>query len=219
MDTDMQNTTACIRVLIADDHPAVTQGLGLLLGPEGIHVCAEARSRAEAVVCADDCRPDLALVDLCLGDDDGLDLVADFRRRGLASLVYSMHEDGRHVQGAFAAGALGYVTKRELHRVLVEAIREAAAGRRFVSPRAALALADRAADTQAAFTVNQLSGQEREVYRLLGEGEGTSVIAAEMKISTRTVESYCARIMVKLGLETMRDLRRHAIDHFRNYIP
>jgi len=219
MDSDPVSGSASIRALIVDDHPAVRQGLGLLLGPEGITVCAEAGGRAEALARIEECRPDLVLVDLSLGEEDGLVLIADLDEHAVPTLVYSMYEDGRHVESAFAAGALGYVTKRELRQVLVQAIREVAAGRRFVSPKAALALADHIAEGQTEASHGELSNQERLVYRLLGEGESTSGIAAAMNISTRTVESYYSRILVKLGLDGMRELRRNAINHLRNRTP
>ena len=119
-----------------------------------------------------------------------------------------MHEDGRRVANAFSSGALGYVTIREVHGVLAEAIREVAEGRSFVSPRAAVALAKQAVSGPAGAAYEELSGQEKQVYRLLGEGESTKQIAAAMNISTRTVESYYARILVKLDLEGMNDLLR-----------
>lgn len=208
-----------ILLLVVDDHPAVCQGLALLLEPEGIEVCGEAAGLTESLACVDSRGPALALVDLSLGDEDGLSVVEELHARGVPSLVYSMYEDGRHVEGAFAAGALGYVTKREIRGVLVQAIREVAAGRRFVSPRAAVALASRIADGQADDGCVELSNQERQVYRLLGEGRGTGEIAAALAISARTVESYYARILVKLGLDGMRDLRRHAISYLRTHTP
>nr|WP_321464885.1 response regulator transcription factor [uncultured Desulfobulbus sp.] len=208
-------TSQAIRIVIADDHPAVCQGLQLLLEPEGITVCAQASGRDEALAQVKKHRPDLVLVDLSLGDDDGILLVRDLQKLSVPSLVYTMHEDAHHIEAAFAAGGKGYVTKREVHRILVQGIRETATGCRFVSPRAALSLADRVAERRAAPLLLELSGQEQNVYRLLGQGEGTSDIAREMKISARTVESYYARILVKLELQTMRDLRRHAIDHYQ----
>lgn len=198
------------RVLIVDDHPIVRKGLKLLLGPEGIQVCAEANSYAEAVARAHEHRPDLALVDLSLSSESGLPLIAELSKRGLPSLVYSMHEDGRSVQGALAAGALGYVTKREPHEVLISAIRAVAARRRFVSPRAALALAEQIAETGYNTPGGELSSQEREVYRMLGAGESTRTIAAAMNISHHTVETYYARIREKLNIDSMAELRRHA---------
>jgi DNA-binding NarL/FixJ family response regulator len=131
-----------IRVLLVDDHPAVRQGLALLLADEGFAVCGEAGSCADALTGLEKDRVDVAIVDLSLDGEDGAALVADLRRLGVPALVYSMHNDPRHVGGAFAAGALGYVTKREFHGVLVQAVREVAAGRRFVSPCAAAALAE-----------------------------------------------------------------------------
>lgn len=203
---------ARIRVLLVDDHPAVREGLALLLAPDGIEVVAEASARAEALARVKERRPDLAIVDLSLDTEDGTALIADLRARDVRALAYSMHKDARHVDGAFAAGALGYVTKRELHDVLVQAIRQVAAGHQFVSPIAAVALAQRAAQSHAEPGARGLSQQEREVYQLLGTGEGTYEIAAALKISTRTVESYYARMMVKLGLNGMYELRHHAIN-------
>lgn len=202
---------ARIRVLLVDDHPAVRQGLALLLAPDGIDVDAEASGRAEALLRIEEGQPDLAIVDLTLDGEDGTALVGTLRARNVPVLVYSMHTDAWHVEGAFAAGALGYVTKRELHEVLVQAIREVAEGRRFVSPVAAVALVDLATGPAAQGGAGSLSQQEREVYQLLGQGEGTSEIASALNISTRTVESYYARILVKLGLDGMHQLRQHAI--------
>ncbi len=202
-----------IRVLLVDDHPAVREGLALLLAPDGIDVIAEASARAEALARVKEQRPDLAIVDLSLDTEDGAALIADLRAHEVPALAYSMHKDLRHVEGAFAAGALGYVTKRELHGVLVEAVRHVAAGRQFLSPIAAVALAERASHAHAEPPVRDLSDKERQVYQLLGDGEGTYEIATVLKIGTRTVESYYARIIVKLGLSGMYELRHHAIKH------
>jgi DNA-binding NarL/FixJ family response regulator len=217
MDLEQPSALPAISILLVDDHPAVRKGLTLLLAPEGIAVCAEAGGRNEALRCVEECRPDLALVDLSLGGEDGLILVVDLRARAVPSLVYSMHEDARHVEGAFAAGALGYVTKREIDRVLVQAIREVAARHRFVSPIAAVALSERISGPVENNAGRALSKQERQVYNLLGQGEGTIEIAAALHISTRTVESYYTRIMDKLGLAGMHDLRRHAINSLRSH--
>ncbi|OQC07329.1 MAG: Transcriptional regulatory protein DevR (DosR) [Candidatus Hydrogenedentes bacterium ADurb.Bin101] len=213
MKTESGKIPAAIRVVIVDDHPAVRQGLALLLQPKGISVCAEAGACAEALALIDKQRPDVVLVDLSLGDEDGAALLEDLRARSCPALVYSMHEEGRRVARAFAAGARGYVTKREVHGVLVQAITEVAQGGRFVSPRAALALASHAEDGHAEGTSNELSVKEQEVYHFLEAGKSTRSIAAAMGISTRTVESYCERICSKLGLDGMRELRHYASSH------
>ncbi len=209
--------TAAVRVLLVDGHPAVRQGLALLLSPEGIEVCAEAANRREAITAVDARRPDLAIVDLSLDGEDGAALVADLKARDVPALVYSMHKDARHVEGAYSAGALGYVTKREPPGVLVLGIREVAAGRRFVSPVAGVALAERVQQASVEDAVARLSRQEREVYRLIGQGEGTYEIAASLKISTHTVEAYYTRILGKLDLNGMYELRHHAIAHARSF--
>jgi DNA-binding NarL/FixJ family response regulator len=206
------NVAPQLRVLLVDDHPAVREGLGLLLAPEGIGVCGEAAGRDDVLAVLAKRRPDLAIVDLSLDGEDGVTLIADLTQRGIPVLVYSMHKDTRHVQAAIAAGALGYVTKRALHVVIVQAIREVAAGRRFVSPAAAAALAE-----SSAAGVEKLSPHEHQVYELLGQGADTFDIAAALHISNRTVESYYSRILVKFNLNGMHELRRHAIAHLQQH--
>jgi DNA-binding NarL/FixJ family response regulator len=203
-----------IRVLVVDDHPLVRQGLNLLLAPEGFDVCADAERRDDALASVKERRPDLAIVDLSLDDEDGLVLVADLRRLGIPVLVYSMYSDARHVGAAFAAGALGYVSKRESPGVLVEGVHDVSVGRRFVSPKAAPALAESVQTRPAGGGLHRLSPQEARIYGLVGLGRGTAEIAAALDLSAHTVESYYARIREKLGLERMQELRHHAIGHF-----
>lgn len=211
MDSGDVNSSSPIRVLLVDDHPAVREGLALLLASDGIEVCAEAGGHADALARADECCPDLAIVDLSLDGEDGLALISDLNRRAVPVLVYSMHTDARHVGSAFEAGALGYVTKRALHGVLMQGIREVAAGRRFVSPGGAAALAESVTGSAPGDAVQKLSQNERRVYELLGQGQDTFDIAATLHISNHTVESYYERIKFKLYLSGMHELRRHAI--------
>jgi DNA-binding NarL/FixJ family response regulator len=202
-----------IRVLLVDDHPAVREGLALLLAPAAIDVCAEAGGRAEALVRVKERRPDVAIVDLSLNGEDGLELIADLHKLAVPVLVYSMHNDAARVASALASGALGYVTKKASHGVLVQGIREVAAGRRFLSPAAAAALADCVTRPSAEDAVQKLSPHERKVYELLGQGQDILDIAATLHVSHHTVESYYGRILVKLNLNGMYELRRHAIGY------
>ncbi len=199
-----------LRILVVDDHPAVRQGLAVLLAPDGIEVCAEAENRAGALERLGRVHPDLAVVDLSLDGEDGLALVAELSARGVNTLVYSMHEDARRVSAAFTAGALGYVTKREFHGVLVQAVREVAAGRRFVSPKAAAVLVDGRLPVAVRF-----SPREDHVYRLLGQGFNAAEIADRLEISGHTAETYFARLRNKLNLKSMHELRRQAISDSR----
>jgi DNA-binding NarL/FixJ family response regulator len=205
-----------LHILLVDDHPAVRQGLALFLARENI-VCIEAGGRAGALAQIEERLPDLAIVDLSLDGEEGLVLIADLHARGVPVLVYSMHNDARRVRGAIAAGALGYATKRELDSALVQGIREVASGRRFVSPHAALALADDVLEPAAGDAVRKLSANERKIYELLGKGADTFDIAAALHVSNRTVDSYYTRMLVKLNVNGMHDLRRHAIEYFQRY--
>lgn len=206
-----------IRVLLVDESPTVREGLALLLAPDGIQVCEEASGRADALARVDRECPDLAVVDLSIDGDEGLALIADLRERAVPVLVYSVCSGARCVANAFAAGALGYVTKREVHGVLVDGIREAALRHRFVSPRAAVALAEYMAESPAYEALRTLSPHERKVFELLGHGEDTCEIAVALHVSNHTVESYYERIKVKLRMSGMHELRRHAIEHFQRH--
>ena len=124
-------------ILLVDDHAAVRHELALVLTEEGIGECREAAGRDEALAAAAGELPDLALVDLSLGADDALKLVAELCARNVPVLVCSTHEEPGHVRRALAAGARGYITKREAPRELARAVRDVLDGWMLISPRAA----------------------------------------------------------------------------------
>ena len=198
---------AAVRIFLVDDHPAVREGLHLLLRQEAIVVCGEAGGAAAALAAIPDAAPDLVMVDLSLGSESGLTLLRELAARLPATplLVYSMHEDPLHVRQAFANGALGYVTKREVSALLRLAIDELLAGRRYTSPRALAQL--ESADGR---VIEPLSPRELAVYTLLGEGYGALAIAEELDVSRRTVDTYFSRILEKLRVSGMEALRRRA---------
>ncbi|HWR04784.1 MAG TPA: response regulator transcription factor [Humidesulfovibrio sp.] len=199
------------RIFLADDHPAVIEGLTLLLAQERHEVCGVAGSRDEALLLLPESRPDLALVDLGLCGESGLDLLPELLALGVPALVYTMHEDAATVQNALSRGAVGYVTKRETSAVLLEAVRKVRGGERYVSPRAAANLA-----AAGGFLLSQaLSERERQILKLLASGETNSEIAQTLQVSLRTVETYFSRILAKLDLDGMKALRKYALHHFR----
>jgi len=204
-------------ILVVDDHPAVRAGLSILVESRGLRVCAEAGGRTEALTRADHRQPDVAIVDLSLDGEDGLSLVQDLNDRGVHVLVYSMHSDAEHITSALGAGALGYVTKSEVRDVLIDGILQVSTGNRFVSPRAAIALADSANGSHRDDDVRSLSSKEAEVFRRLGQGDGTLEIAVAMGISTHTVESYYSRIQLKLCIHGMYELRHRAIQYLQEH--
>jgi DNA-binding NarL/FixJ family response regulator len=207
----MNHETTPARILLVDDHPAVRQGLALLFHQEGFEMCGEAESMADTLAILPEAAPDLVLVDLSLRGESGLELIRILRERQCASLAYSMHDDAAHVEQAFAAGAGGYVTKRELSGILLEGVRQVMAGQRYLSPQAAQCLAGKALASIRPDPADSLSERERQILDLLGRGEGTPDIAAALNISTRTVESYYSRMVVKLDLDGMKALRRYAV--------
>lgn len=209
MGTELPRTC---RVFIVDDHPAVREGLAVLLERRHITICGAADDAGPALASIEAARPDVVLVDLSLERGSGERLVEQLHSRGMTVLVYSMHEDSMRVKRAFAAGADGYVTKREGAQVLTQAIREVVAGRRYLSERARDSLlgAGQELDAAGAPRVN-LSDREALVLRRLGDGDSNEEIGRMLHISPRTVETYCGRIMEKLALTGMKELRRYAI--------
>lgn len=197
------------RIFIVDDHPVVRQGVTLLLKQEGFVICGDSDNPITALSEITLSTPDLVLVDLSLGDESGLPLI---RKLGALSsaipvLVYSMHEDTFRISQAFAAGASGYVTKREFPAVLTTAINMVLSGKRYASPRVAGILDDIPAE---ASTPVALSPQELQVFRLIGEGYSTAAIASSLGVSHRTVDSYYRRIIFKLDFDGMEELRLKA---------
>jgi DNA-binding NarL/FixJ family response regulator len=206
---DLSAKTA--HIFVIDDHPVVRQGLRLLFTQASHVVCGDAECRREVLERIGTCGADVAVLDLSLGDESGLDLIGEIRAAGAAVLVYSMHEDPASIERAFAAGASGYVSKRESEDVLFRAVSDLLAGRRHVSQRAAQSLANRTQSVPAPEIRHALSEREREILTRLGQGESNADIAAALSISVRTVETYCVRLATKLELDGMKALRRHAI--------
>jgi DNA-binding NarL/FixJ family response regulator len=199
-------------VFVVDDHPGVREGLAMLLERRGIVVCGEAEDAEQTLSHLESVRPDVVLVDLSLHRGNGVELIGQLHVRGECVLVYSMHEDATHVKQAFAAGASGYVTKREGATTLTQAIREVAAGRRYLSERIRETLVDGwQARAGGDGEPCNLSNRETVVLKGLGEGDCHEDIGRRLHISPRTVETYCARILEKLGLAGMKELRRYAI--------
>lgn len=202
---------SCAGIMLIDDHPAVRQGVTLVLEEEGYRICGEADSCATVRSFLEKNTPDLALLDITLGQESGLTLIPAIRQRGVATLVYSMHEDPDSIERAFTAGALGYVAKRESTDVLLDAVAAVLDGRRYVSPCSAQSLASRVLAGAKTEHAAVLSEREQQVLQRLGNGEATGDIAAVFGISVRTVETYYSRIIEKLKLDGMKALRRYAV--------
>ncbi len=196
-------------VFLVDDHPMVRAGLAQLLQSSGFTVLGEAGSSNETLSHPALSKKPLVIIDLSLGEDSGIELIHRLCRLGIAVLVYSMHEGAQTIRHALEAGAGGYATKRDAAESLIEAVHAVRAGSRYLSPRAHAAL-------QRASPVDAMSDRQREIYRLMGQGCPNEEIARQLGISVRTLESYCVRIMDKLGVPGTKELRQLAIREAAN---
>lgn len=205
-----------VHVLVADDHSLVRSGLRLLLSRQpDIRVTAEAGSYDEVLAALDtDAVVDIVLLDFTMPGGPAPALIEDIlRRRPDARIVIlTMHDDPGYARIGLAAGASGYVVKSAADADLLEAIRTVAAGERFSSiPSGGAAAPGPAAARPGGTPVEGLSEREREVLLLVAEGHTNQQIADRLYVSVKTIESYRARMMAKLGLRDRAELTRFAL--------
>lgn len=201
-----------ISILLVDDHPAVRQGLFLLLSQAGYRIAGEAGTVAEGERLLLLHRPELVLLDISLEKGSGFELLPQIVEQQSRAIIYSMYADSAGIEKGLKLGASGYLTKREAVETLFEAIASVLEGKRYISPQAARSLADKLLDSEKVrLPTAVLSQREQEIADLICLGYSRSEIAEELKISPRTVESYYSRITEKLGLAGTRELRRHLL--------
>ena len=203
-----------VRIVIVDDHAVVRSGLRMLLDAEDdFETVAEAGDGREAVFEVRKHKPDVVLMDVVLPDRSGLEVTPDVLREAPEAkvLVLSMEDDPSYVREAFAAGASGYVLKEAADTELVAALRQVAAGERYVHPALGARMAVAEAEASARAEEDPLSDREREVLRLLALGHTNQEIATTLFISVRTAETHRAHIMQKLQLGTRAELVRYAL--------
>jgi DNA-binding NarL/FixJ family response regulator len=203
-----------IKILIADDHGVVAEGLKHLIEAQAdMRVVAIAADGREAVRVAREAQPDVVLMDLSMPELNGADAARAILERDpkCRVIVLSMYADREYVRRALRAGAAGYVVKRSAAKEVVEAIRAVFGGGRYLSPRVADVVIDDYADDKAADPLSRLSAREREVLQLLAEGRTGAEIAQRLSLSQKTVETYRARLVEKLGIRDVAGLVRFAI--------
>jgi two-component system, NarL family, response regulator NreC len=202
-------------IVIIDDHPVFVKGLSQLIATQRCYeITGSAATRDEALALVADRKPDLAIVDLNLGDDDGFELIADLRRRfpDVKLLVLSMHDERYYAERALRLGASGYVMKEEAVTSVTDALRAVLSGGVWLS------VAERA--RQAEFTdvggklasVASLSRRQREIFEMIGEGIGTADIALALGVSAKTIDTHKDHIKSKLHCESSQDLRHLAVE-------
>ncbi len=227
--------------MVVDDHPAVRDAVALAVGAQpDMTLAGVAGSAAEAFDVLRSGNPDVAVVDISLGDAHGLDLVQSLRaeRAGLQVVVFSMYDEAVYAERALRAGALGYVRKSEPTSAVTEAIRAAADGEIYLARRAASRLLARVAlggesrslrgpepggalgglpgggsagTARGSSGLDELTDREMAVFQLLGQGRPADDIADRLNLSRKTVETYRRRAKEKLGLDSVTELLQFAI--------
>ncbi|HEY3285753.1 MAG TPA: response regulator transcription factor [Gemmatimonadaceae bacterium] len=196
-----------IRVLLVDDHAVVRAGVKAVLGAaKDVHVVGEAGSGAEALAMAERLKPDVMVMDISLGDTDGMAVTRQLVAKGLPSrvLTLTMHAEEDYLVPMLEAGAAGYVLKTAADRELLDAVRTVARGEVYVRPDAARILAkgytrkDPLHEERTRF--EKLTERERDVLRLTAQGFSAPEIGEKLFISPKTVDTYKQRIQDKLGL-------------------
>jgi DNA-binding NarL/FixJ family response regulator len=203
-----------IRIVIADDHGVVAEGLKHLVEAQSdMEVLSLAVDGREAVRQARDLQPDVVLMDLSMPELNGADATRAILERDpkCRVIVLSMYSEREYVRRALKAGAAGYVVKRSAAKEVVEAIRAVHAGQRYLSARVADVVIDDYAGDGAEDLLSKLSQREREVLQLLAEGRTGAQIAERLSLSQKTVETYRARLVEKLGIRDVAGLVRFAI--------
>lgn len=212
----MTTTTQSHTLVIIDDHPIVRKGLAELINEESdLKVVGEAASMADAYGVLEEHKPDLALIDLSLGDGHGLELIKQVRANdwGIKMLVVSMMDEALYADRVLRAGASGYLRKDQATDHIVEAIRRVLDGQVYLSDSATSRVLTQVAggEPTAASPVDSLSDRELEVFEMIGDGMGSREIAGLLHLSVKTVETYREKIKAKLSLKNGNELVRHAI--------
>jgi len=203
-------------LLLVDDHPVVREGLNFLLaGQPDFLVLGEAGDGPEALEAVERLHPEVVVLDLTLGGQEAVPLIAELRRRdpGIRILVLSMHDELLYAERLLALGANGYVMKQEAPEEFLKALRRVASGDVHVSEAVSERLIARARSGRSPATgpLAALTSRERDVIRLLARGLGTQEIARALDMSPKTVDSHRRNVREKLGLTTARDLVRYAV--------
>jgi DNA-binding NarL/FixJ family response regulator len=205
-----------IRVAIVDDHPSVREGLRALLDREGgFDVCGEAGNVQEAIKMIGEASPDVAIIDISLGNDNSLDLIRRLKATNatVRILAWSMFDDLLYAERALAAGALGYINKQEATQKIFAAVRKVKDGDVYVSEKMTNHMIHRSVGgrpRENKSPIETLSDRELEVFRMIGGGVTTAAISRMLHLSVKTVETHRQRIKDKLQIEDAPKLVREA---------
>jgi DNA-binding NarL/FixJ family response regulator len=209
-----------IRVLVADDHAIIREGLRVMLGNQpDMEVVGTAANGREAVGLVDEHVPDVVVVDISMPELNGIEAIAQIlpRHPHIKVIVLSIHETRPYVYRTLKAGAQGYLIKETAGLEVVDAVRAVYRGERYLSQRISDLLTDVSfRNLEVSMEVSpleRLSPREREILQLVAEGKTSQEIAVTLSISPKTVDTYRSRLMGKIGVEDMAGLIKFAIQH------
>jgi len=203
------------KIFIVDDHPLVREWLTTLIDQTtDLEVCDGAEDAQSALQGIARSSPDLAIIDLSLGGDSGIDLIRSIGEKfpKVAMVVLSMHDERVYAERSIRAGARGYIMKRESTKKVVDAIHQVLQGNIYLSKELTELFAQKfISGSGDASSISQLSDREMEVFRFIGQGYETREIAESLKVNIKTVQTYCTRIKEKLNLSSGSELLREAM--------
>jgi len=204
-----------IRVLIADDHPIVRQGLKQILSEEpDMEIVGEATNSNEVIDLAEKRNWDIVILDITMPGRGGLDVLKVLRRDfpKLPVLVLSIHPEDQYAVRALKAGAAGYMTKESAPEELIMAMRTVLKGKKYISPSLAEKLADYLESEDQKNIHEILSDREHQVLLMIASGKSIKEIAEELSLSIKTISTYRARIFEKMKMKSNAELIRYAIN-------
>lgn len=207
-----------IRVLVADDHPIVRQGIQKIVdATTDMHVVAESIDGPETLEMAARDDLDVVLLDLNMPGTDGLDVLKSIKRARpqLPVLILTMYSEDQFALRSLKAGASGYLTKETVPDELVRAIRTVVAGRRYISPTLGDRLASTLVSGEEGPRHERLSDREYQVFRRIAAGRPAREISTELGLSVKTVATYRSRVLEKMGMKTNADLVSYTV---RNHL-
>ena len=208
--------TQLVKILVIDDHEVVRRGVKQILEETFPHVeVGEADTSQKGIAAVQQEPWDLAIVDISLPDQSGLELLCELHSTAprLLLMVLSLHPEEQYAIRAFRAGAMAYLTKQTAPEELARAVKQVLTGRRYVTASLGEHMAGSLSENPTGLGQHTLSGREFEVLVLLAQGQSVKNIALSIALSIKTVSTYRARLLDKLQLSTTAELIRYALDH------
>jgi DNA-binding NarL/FixJ family response regulator len=202
------------RVILADDHAIVRQGIKSLLEREGLQVLAEASDGREALNHAEKLSPDIVIMDIGMPTLNGMEAARELARTcpKVKPILLTQHDEPQYVSAALKAGVKGYVLKNQLSSDLIHAIQQVMRGHVYLSPGISASVMA-AIHSKNEIPTDPLTSRERQVLQLIAEGKSTKDVAALLGVSVKTAESHRSRLMQKLDIHETATLVRYAVKH------